>query len=277
MSSFEVIFHPDHDLRLEVREGEKQASFLVCSGTLATASPIFKRMLFGGFSESKPARGEWVVQLPDENISGFETIMHIIHFNYQKVTNFTNSDHSFSCEELPNPHPCVCDRPNPMNKLYAVATTADKYDLVHLLQPWAWTWLRRARREPHCDIDCYEHDWHGELIWIAWVFGNEHLLQQQLDRAILSAFVIEKEPDSNYESNAKDGNPSSALKNRHLYLSHNDYYDSAAFPVHRSGDRFNHIFARLGVAGTLCSIRFFRWPVTNLYSEQIKSKSGGLS
>lgn len=252
MSPAQVIFHPDHDLRLEVRQGQKQASFLVCSRTLATASYVFKRMLFGGFKESKPGIGEWIVSLPDENILGLETVLHIIHMNFQKVTTFTTSSHSFTCDELPKDHPCVCNGLGPLAKLYAVAVTVDKYDLVHILQPWARRWLRRARNENFLPRDCSLdlNPWpRAELAWIAWVFGNEHLLQKQLHRAVLSAFLVETELGSYSDSNEEYGHLSDGTpKTLELSITHEDTLD---FPAGDGNPEFDHLFGFLDVAGTL--------------------------
>ncbi|OIW30032.1 hypothetical protein CONLIGDRAFT_632143 [Coniochaeta ligniaria NRRL 30616] len=51
-----IIFEEDGDLRLEV--GPERMPMIVCPKALARASPVFKRILFGGFAESKPADGE---------------------------------------------------------------------------------------------------------------------------------------------------------------------------------------------------------------------------
>jgi len=78
-----IVFDDEADLRLEVSEGDKRASFMACSRTLGKASPVFKKMLFGSFSESKPATGDWVVHLPDEIIQALTLVMHIIHLNFE--------------------------------------------------------------------------------------------------------------------------------------------------------------------------------------------------
>lgn len=238
-----TIFHPDHDLRLQVRQENATASFLVCSRALAMASPVFKRMLFGGWKESKPDTGEWVVQLPDENISGLKTVMNIIHLNFQKVTNLVQSAHSSSCDKLS--HNCGCDIVDPLESLYAVTIVLDKYDLLHIIQPWAQMWLRRARRDNH------SYSWYlgqrPELPWVAWVFGSKRVLQKKLDAAVLSVFLVDKERDRDSHGNASDDNTGiGTQKNRELSMRVNLELPEV---IHT----FNHIFGFLGIAGMLRS------------------------
>lgn len=57
-------FDRDGDLRLEV--GPDNIECVVCPRALSRASPVFKNMLYGGFKESKPSKGEWVVKCNDQ-------------------------------------------------------------------------------------------------------------------------------------------------------------------------------------------------------------------
>jgi hypothetical protein len=118
-----ISFDERGDLRLEIGDADDergQTSFLVCSRALARTSPVFKAMLFGGYAESKPAHGEWVVQLPDDldHIDGLRVIMDIVHGNFHKVHKDINNYDTPVQEQSWNPvNDLMCD----------IAIMADKY------------------------------------------------------------------------------------------------------------------------------------------------------
>lgn len=70
-------FDPNGDLRLVI--GEQKAESVVCSRSLARASPIFNKMLYGAFSESKPVEGDWHVELPEDDPYALCFLLNIIH------------------------------------------------------------------------------------------------------------------------------------------------------------------------------------------------------
>jgi hypothetical protein len=154
-----IVFDKRGDLVLEI--GEEKTQCLVCSRSVARASPVFDTMLFGGFSESKPASGQWLVRLPDDGIGSFEVFLNIIHGYLDKV-------------------PDKFQRYVELVELYHIVRTADKYDLTHLLRPWAQPWLRFLRRRWGSGMS-FSH----EVMWVAWVLGDERLLVSQLDVAVL--------------------------------------------------------------------------------------------
>jgi hypothetical protein len=144
------IFDGNADLTLVV---DSHWYYKVRASSLAQASPVFRTMLFGGFSESKPAEGEWVVKLPEDDRSAMEIFLNIMHGHVYKVP-----------EKLSH-----------MGLILPIVKTADKYDLTHLLKPWAEAWLREYARKR-------DKTWLIELIWAAWVLGDTNLLNHQLDR-----------------------------------------------------------------------------------------------
>ncbi|KAK4100418.1 hypothetical protein N658DRAFT_451313 [Parathielavia hyrcaniae] len=94
----------------------------VCSATMRRASPVWRSMLFGPWSESKPAQGDWVVSLPDDNPQPLQTLLSIVHGNFVDVPRKV---------EIP--------------QLYDIVVVADKYALLRALQPWAPLWLESVR------------------------------------------------------------------------------------------------------------------------------------
>ncbi|KAK7963993.1 hypothetical protein PG988_010967 [Apiospora saccharicola] len=126
-------------------------TFRVCSRTLARSSPVWKKMLFGGFTESKPNDGDWVVTLPADNITAVEFFLNTIHARFDNLPSFLND-------------------PDP-DWLYQVAVTADKYDNVRLARPWAAVWVKNIMRDVRGgdeDLSTLE-----QYLWILWVLGAQ--------------------------------------------------------------------------------------------------------
>jgi len=203
-----IVFDDNGDLRLDIGTADEvhgQISFLVCSRALVRASPVFKPMLSDTYAEARPAHGEWVVKLPEDSdhVDGLRIIMDIVHGSFNKI----HKDIEKHAEKL------TTHSPTPVTDiLYHVAVMADKYDMVHVLSPWADGWLsklwaheQRRPKEPdrvepwryggntRAMLDDfytrYPQDtprWHGGRIWVAWVFGDEEKLKAELDLVLLA-------------------------------------------------------------------------------------------
>jgi hypothetical protein len=120
---------PDGDLILRVGSesddpAAKITDFKVCSAALRRNSPVFKAMLYGPWTESKRlenSESQWVVSLPEDDPSGMEVILNIVHGNFDKV------------QATPG-----------ARVLYDVVITADKYDMFRCLRPWASDWRKEV-------------------------------------------------------------------------------------------------------------------------------------
>lgn len=179
-----VVFDTNGDLRLVV--GPEQILFTVCSKSLARASRVFDRMLHGGFAESKPDGDvEWVVDLPEDDINGAHILMDIIHGNINNVP--------MSLHDNPGPDNSLDDI---SEILRGVALFADKHDIVHLLHPWAKSWLGDLRKGFHEDAE-EDVGWRGNVISCAWVFGDEWLLMEELRQVVLNARLSTATPENN--------------------------------------------------------------------------------
>jgi len=180
----ETIIDSAGDLRLEVgaNHRDEQVSFIVCSKALARRSPIFKTMLFGPFAESKPsADGEWVVHLPDDHPHGFRILMHIIHANFAGVPVTLDSDKLTGMRKS-----------SEYDLLYEIARMTDKYDMVDVVRPWINTWNEKSHAFYATDAEAH---FHGQLTWIAWVFGDERLLRAGLDAVAVRAWIFDQDDD----------------------------------------------------------------------------------
>jgi hypothetical protein len=143
-----VTMDPDGDLILRVGSGTAAeiTEFQVCSAALRRNSPVFKSMLYGPWTESKPpenSESQWVVHLPDDDRSGMEIILDIVHGNFDRVQ--------------ASPEPLV---------LYDVVVIADKYDMFKCLRPWASDWRKEVVRR--LDKVC-----NPLLVHVAWELGDE--------------------------------------------------------------------------------------------------------
>lgn len=187
-----LVFDEEGDLHLEV--GEKKISCRVCSKSLARASRVFKRMLYGGFSESRDnsLAGEWVVQLPDDDINAMKILLAIIHGCPQTVPKKLPT----MSETLVDPtsyeffHVGYADA----GLLYLVTLAADKYGLTPILKPWVESWLDEFRHSRR-----WTDKWCGEVLWAAWLLGDDDLVSNQLD-----LFVIHTIPETDGDDKATD-------------------------------------------------------------------------
>ncbi|KAK8112947.1 Nuclear pore protein-like protein [Apiospora sp. TS-2023a] len=151
-------------------------TFQVCSRTLARSSPVWKKMLFGGFAESKPKEGDWIVSLPDDSPEAMSTLLGIIHAKFEGVPLL---NHLITSHDLFN-----------------LTVLTDKYDLTHILRPWARTWLDCV-----WDTGSTTFKNHLELLWIAWELGDQErftltassLAQNMQDRAVLECALTPPE------------------------------------------------------------------------------------
>ncbi|KAK8078909.1 hypothetical protein PG994_002716 [Apiospora phragmitis] len=115
---------------------------------MARASPVWKKMLFGGFAESKPPKeGDWIVALPDDLPEVARTLLVIAHGRFD--LELRQSPCHISLEEL-----------------YKISIMTDKYDMTHIPMPWAPKWLEEFRLY-------YDFKSHLELLWVAWELGDK--------------------------------------------------------------------------------------------------------
>jgi hypothetical protein len=123
-----TVMDPDGDLLLRVGAelpGVQTTDFRVCSAAMRRASQVWKSMLFGPWSEAKPKKGTWVVNLPEDNPTALLVILTIIHGRFSDVP-----------------------RGMWLPQLYDVLIALDKYDLMGLIQPWYKYWACVASNPP---------------------------------------------------------------------------------------------------------------------------------
>jgi hypothetical protein len=106
---------PDGDLFLVIGAEihGKPHTFRVCSAAMRRACQPWRSMLFGPWREAKPAHGDWVVQLPEDDPDAMRILLLIVHGTVAEVP------------EGPS-----------LDELEDLVQVADKYDLLHILRPW---------------------------------------------------------------------------------------------------------------------------------------------
>lgn len=147
-----IILDPYGDVQLRVgAEGSGRVTFTVCSRTLARISPVFDRMLYGYFAESKKAttsRDDWIVDLPDDKPAAMEIFLNVAHSNFRKVPRVLSVD-----------------------DLYDVTALTNYYDATMILSPWVDRWIS--------SIDDIAQDANllmPKLLWISWELGRKDTL-----------------------------------------------------------------------------------------------------
>lgn len=147
-----VTFNANGGLHVLVGRGgpPNQRHFLVCPNTMARASTVWNRLLFGTWKESKPhPEGDWVVEFPDDDSASMELLLNIIHSRFSQV-----------------PTTLV------LKRLFHLTVLSDKYDLTAHLVPWAKGWIQPIVDE----MSQPAHEDESDMkLWIAWELGHSDL------------------------------------------------------------------------------------------------------
>ena len=140
-------FDQDGDLYLSVGSGDTAQDMLVDSRALCRSSPVFRKMLTGGFKESKPDSGEWRVNLPEDEPRIFSILMDMCHCQYDQTPK----------------------KPS-VSKLHLITKMTDKYDMLQMLRPVAQSWLNVLREKDALEAPPLA------VIFIAVKFGLKQVL-----------------------------------------------------------------------------------------------------
>lgn len=170
-----VAIDEDGDLLLRVGgeyEGHDPVTYRVDSRALARHSPVFKRMLFGGFKEARPADGGgddgWTVDLPADNPIDFKLFLDIVH--------------GWSAEVPAKTTPTV---------VAGLVIIAAKYDAISTLRPYAKCWgelIEPDLSEWQNRINDHPWKWQAyfeyikeslRILFIAWEIGQASIFRGQ--------------------------------------------------------------------------------------------------
>ncbi|KAI1501418.1 hypothetical protein F5X99DRAFT_382411 [Biscogniauxia marginata] len=160
-----IYIDPDGDLHLEVGTKEAARLFVVCSRTMARSSAFWKTLLYGQFAESKkPQPGddktEWVVKLPEDNPESMKMLLDIVHGRFEFVPGYEDSI------SVPN--------------LYDLCVLTDKYDMTHVMRPWARGWSKSVQPISKWSIMCHEK------LWTSWELGDKASFKEVAKHLLLN-------------------------------------------------------------------------------------------
>ncbi|KAI5919554.1 hypothetical protein F4810DRAFT_494922 [Camillea tinctor] len=146
---------------------QNAVTFLVCSKSLSRASPVWKCLLYGGFRESRPMHGtQWKVRLPEDKLDPMTTILKIIHGQ------FINT----SVDKID------------ISNFYRIIVLAEKYDVIHVLQPWTNVWLEDIGLATRTLGLLSAHEF-SRALYILWVLGCTDLYEQMVMFLVLESSV----------------------------------------------------------------------------------------
>jgi hypothetical protein len=155
----------DGDLRLRVADSDSDVQdYIVCSAAMRRASKVWKKMLFGGYKESRPVDCEWLVSLPEDNPEPLLVVLNIIHGNFGSVP----------------------AKPS-LVELYGILEVTNKYDMSGVVRPWAATWMENTK-ETYMQDGAYL----PELVFIAWELGDTEFFDALTHRVVRECWKDEE-------------------------------------------------------------------------------------
>lgn len=132
---------PSGDLTLLVGK-DPVHPFLVSRTVLTLASPVFRAMLTGNFSEATKKE----IELEDDDARALLLVLQIAHLRFEEVA-----------------------RELMLTTLINVATTCDKYDMVAVCRPLIPGWVKKFTERDAGRLVFPS----GAILWVYWAFGYE--------------------------------------------------------------------------------------------------------
>lgn len=96
---------------------------------------------------------QWSVKLPEDNPTAMGLLLSIIHGRFDVVPGY---------EDLLY-----------VRDLYEISAITDKYDMAHVLQPWARGWLRSTLCSTELMGESLRDQYCHERLWISWALGDK--------------------------------------------------------------------------------------------------------
>ncbi|KAF1991477.1 hypothetical protein K402DRAFT_294941, partial [Aulographum hederae CBS 113979] len=151
MPAERIHLDPDGDLTIKVRPDKDPLEYVVSKRTMCFASPAWRAMLTGQFSESTASE----VPFPEDDPDALLIVLRIAHLQFALL-------------------------PRSMSFLMVVklAVLCDKYDTVALVKPFLSMWV-----DPHKEnlLTVNYQEW----FFVAWVFGYEEEFNQLLHHSVV--------------------------------------------------------------------------------------------
>lgn len=154
----------DHrgDLKLKVGSSHgSETTFTTCSRAICRASPVFDRMLYSNFSESKANSttedGVWCVDLPSDKPAAMQVFLNICHANFSRIPRVLSVD-----------------------DLYDLTVLTHYWDATEILCPWIARWMASVE-----DIVNDANTLHPKMLWISWELGRKRTFEVTVDRMLM--------------------------------------------------------------------------------------------
>ena len=150
----------DLTLRVGASHGD-ETTFKICSRAMSRASPVFDRMLYSNFAESKAnsttGDGIWSVDLPSDKPAAMQIFLNICHAAFGRVPKVLSVD-----------------------DLYDLTVLTHYWDATLMLRPWIAGWMA-AVEEIVSDANTIQ----PKMLWISWELGRKETFEVTADRMLM--------------------------------------------------------------------------------------------
>ncbi|SPN99147.1 related to nuclear pore protein [Cephalotrichum gorgonifer] len=152
--------HADTDTDTDTDAGADPVTFLACSRALARASPVFARMLYGEFAESRHREGgEWMVDLPNDKAQPMRIFLDIAHGRFRDVPRVLSVD-----------------------QLHELTVLTNYYDATAALIPWVDGWMSGIEeivKDANAPMP--------KVLWITWELGRKDAFTTMSRRMLMES------------------------------------------------------------------------------------------
>ena len=162
-----IIMDNDADLTLIVDKGDRCKTFRVHSHAFSVASPEFRRMLSGdlfGLRSANQRNPPDVLVFPQDTHEGFTVILGILHHKFEDNVDASTLEGS--------------------QQLFFVVRVTSKYNLAHLLKPYAAKWIDQLKVSLETFIE--ESTWRAMCLAIGRELGSEDVVTRCLKQIVLT-------------------------------------------------------------------------------------------
>ncbi|KAK0616781.1 hypothetical protein B0T14DRAFT_434907, partial [Immersiella caudata] len=157
-------YHIDADLYVKVSESDNTVWYKVYSALIAAASPVWRKMIYGGECP-RPAQGNWVMEMltPEDDAHGLDIIFSLIHYKFHEIPETLN-----------------------IGEMYGLARAAEKYNCTHILILHMHKWQSKEDKSDYDDKMSGEDD---KILFLTWVFGLGRWFSKVVSRVAYKATI----------------------------------------------------------------------------------------
>jgi len=150
------------DINIRVKYRNENVIGKVCSQALIQASPVWKKFLIPPWANENSNVEVKEINCSEDNGGALLILLNIAHLKFTAVPRHVAYD-----------------------VLYQLAILIDEYQCIQLVAPWADSWMFNETAESRLPG---QEGW----LFIAWVFGRDHVLEGLSQTLVFTANVNEK-------------------------------------------------------------------------------------